>query len=71
MSEPRYLCKARYLGRRPVDGPLNDYKLTGVVSALQLEQKARKGRCTFVHMVFANLLLPYNFILRRKKIEIK
>jgi hypothetical protein len=45
MSESgRFLCKARYLGRRPVDGPLNDYKLTSVVNSLQQEQKTRKGR---------------------------
>ncbi len=36
--------KARYLGRRPVDGPLNDYKLTSVVTSLQQEQKTRKGK---------------------------
>ena len=60
-SGERYLCKARYLGRRPVDGPLNDYKLTGVVSALQLEQKSRKGKCLYAAATFClRSSLSYN-----------
>jgi hypothetical protein len=49
--------KARYLGRRPVDGPLNDYKLTSVVTSLQQEQKTRKGKGVTTSLYVIYLLI--------------
>jgi hypothetical protein len=49
--------KARYLGRRPVDGPLNDYKLTSVVTSLQQEQKTRKGKGVTTSLFVISLLI--------------
>jgi len=42
MGDSKFLCNARFVGRSPVDGPLNDYRLSGVVSSLYQESKVKQ-----------------------------
>lgn len=43
MGDTKFICNARFVGRTSVDGPLNDYRLSDVVSSLQEEAKLKKS----------------------------
>ena len=44
MSDTKFICNARFVGRTSVDGPLNDYRLSEVVANLQTEAKLKKSQ---------------------------
>ena len=44
MTDSKFVCNARFVGRSAVDGPLNDYRLSDVVSTLQEESRAKKSQ---------------------------
>ena len=46
MGDTKFICNAKFVGRRSVDGPLNDYRLSEVVSSLQTEAKLEKVTAT-------------------------
>lgn len=44
MGDAKFICNARFVGRTSVDGPLNDYRLSDVVSKLQQDNKLKKSQ---------------------------
>ena len=43
MAESKFVYNARFVGRKPVDGPLNDLRLSEVVSTFQAESSKKAG----------------------------
>ena len=61
MADSKFVHNARFVGRRPVEGPLNDLRLAEVVTAFQGEKKAvvvDEVRCN-VEFSDRNLLVTY------------
>ena len=46
MTDSKFVCNARFVGRSVVDGPLNDYRLSDVVNTLQEQSRAKKSQVT-------------------------
>ena len=65
MAESKFVYNARFVGRKPVEGPLNDFRLSEVVSNFQAESSKKTGalvdtetRCN-VEFSDKNLLVTY------------
>ena len=43
MAESKFVYNARFVGRKPVEGPLNDFRLSEVVSNFQAESSKKAG----------------------------
>ena len=43
MAESKFVYNARFVGRKPVEGPLNDFRLSEVVSSFQAESSKKAG----------------------------
>ena len=58
MTDSKFVCNARFVGRSVVDGPLNDYRLSDVVNTLQEQSRAKKSQVTHYFLVWLrNVLL--------------
>ena len=71
MGDTKFICNARFVGRRSVDGPLNDYRLSEVVASLQSEAKldkvaAEEVRC---NLEFSERNLLVTFIKKDEGFE--
>ena len=63
MADNKFVYNARFVGRRAVDGPLNDFRLSEVVAAFQTEGNNKKTvqdeiRCN-VEFSDKNLLITF------------
>ena len=62
MGDTKFVHNARFVGRKPVDGPLNDFRLSEVVAAFHVDKKLGVGndevRCN-VEFSDRNLLVTY------------
>lgn len=66
MGDTKFVCNARFVGRRSVDGPLNDYRLSEVVAETRLKKGLDELKC---NLEFSERNLLVTFIKKDEGFE--